>query len=339
MTTYTAILGSEIDTDSPVTESLMTRIRDNPIAITEGSAGAPKIQNAAIATDAVRAAQIQANAVGASEIATSAVGASEIAAGAVHTSELNTATGSASTANQYYAFTMTGGMYTFAPQLRSSSAVNDVYLYGGWDGTVWPNPSTSSTSFVTAMAIGRSGVGTAYAQWRYVAASPPHDMGDGDIPAFIYAVIDNTTQDIESIAFAEDPVWLANGPTNATPNHKVDGVGVIKTKDFPVDWEQMPIPAKRVLLDVLPDKFITITEELKHADMDIIPHPFQGNDLTGKTVVMLDPVSDAVRELWEFEKVGEDIHAIIRDGYIKIGNEPLPRVTPAGLLIPSTAWK
>jgi len=73
MTTYTSIIDSEIDTDSPVTESLMTRIRDNPIAITEGSSGAPKIQNAAIATDAVRAAQIQAGAVAASELGTNSV--------------------------------------------------------------------------------------------------------------------------------------------------------------------------------------------------------------------------------------------------------------------------
>ena len=47
MTAYTAIADSEIDTDSPITESLLTRFRNNPIAITEGSTGAPKIQTAA----------------------------------------------------------------------------------------------------------------------------------------------------------------------------------------------------------------------------------------------------------------------------------------------------
>ena len=73
MTTYTAIADADIDTDSPITESLMTKIRDNPIAITEGASGAPLIQNAALATDSVQAAQIQANAVGSSEIAAAAV--------------------------------------------------------------------------------------------------------------------------------------------------------------------------------------------------------------------------------------------------------------------------
>lgn len=39
MTTYTAIPNSDIDRDSPITEPLMTLLRDNPIAITEGAWG------------------------------------------------------------------------------------------------------------------------------------------------------------------------------------------------------------------------------------------------------------------------------------------------------------
>ncbi len=43
MTTYTAIPNGDIDQDSPVTQPLLTLMRDNPIAITEGAAGAPRI--------------------------------------------------------------------------------------------------------------------------------------------------------------------------------------------------------------------------------------------------------------------------------------------------------
>jgi hypothetical protein len=43
MTTYTAITNAELDQDSPLTETLTTKFRDNPIAITEGAAGAPRI--------------------------------------------------------------------------------------------------------------------------------------------------------------------------------------------------------------------------------------------------------------------------------------------------------
>lgn len=44
MTTYTAIANTDIDQDSPVTQPLMTAMRDNPIAIAEGASGAPKLR-------------------------------------------------------------------------------------------------------------------------------------------------------------------------------------------------------------------------------------------------------------------------------------------------------
>lgn len=47
MTTYTSIPAADIDTDSPITTTLMTLMRDNPIAITEGATGAPRVQRAA----------------------------------------------------------------------------------------------------------------------------------------------------------------------------------------------------------------------------------------------------------------------------------------------------
>jgi hypothetical protein len=49
MTTYTAIPDADIDTDSPLTQSLMTLLRDNPLGIQEGASGAPRIVRGAIA--------------------------------------------------------------------------------------------------------------------------------------------------------------------------------------------------------------------------------------------------------------------------------------------------
>lgn len=42
-TSWTTIPTSQIDTDSPVTQPLVTSLRDNPVAIAEGSLDAPKI--------------------------------------------------------------------------------------------------------------------------------------------------------------------------------------------------------------------------------------------------------------------------------------------------------
>lgn len=43
MTSYIAIANSEVDPNSPITADLLTKLRDNPIAIGEGAVGAPRI--------------------------------------------------------------------------------------------------------------------------------------------------------------------------------------------------------------------------------------------------------------------------------------------------------
>lgn len=48
MTAYTTITDAETDPEAPLTSILAKKWRDNPIAITEGSSGAPKIQDAAL---------------------------------------------------------------------------------------------------------------------------------------------------------------------------------------------------------------------------------------------------------------------------------------------------
>jgi len=59
MTTYTPIANGSVDAGSPVDESLVTALRDNPIAISEGSTGAPKIQTAAYDANSVDQAAIE----------------------------------------------------------------------------------------------------------------------------------------------------------------------------------------------------------------------------------------------------------------------------------------
>jgi len=58
MTTYTPIANGSVDAGSPIDESLVTALRDNPIAISEGSAGAPKIQTAAYQDGSLTSAKL-----------------------------------------------------------------------------------------------------------------------------------------------------------------------------------------------------------------------------------------------------------------------------------------
>jgi hypothetical protein len=53
MTAYVAITEAETDPEAPLTSVLAKKWRDNPIAITEGATGAPKIQRAAVQDAAI----------------------------------------------------------------------------------------------------------------------------------------------------------------------------------------------------------------------------------------------------------------------------------------------
>lgn len=50
MTSYITITEAQTDPEAPLTSELAKQWRDNPIAITEGAAGAPRIQDAALST-------------------------------------------------------------------------------------------------------------------------------------------------------------------------------------------------------------------------------------------------------------------------------------------------
>jgi hypothetical protein len=60
MTAYNNLADSKISVDAPITQEVLTAIRDNPIAITEGSSGAPKIQHGAISVSGVTAGNFSA---------------------------------------------------------------------------------------------------------------------------------------------------------------------------------------------------------------------------------------------------------------------------------------
>lgn len=53
MTTYSAIASGDIDPESPLTTTLLTKLRDNPIAIAEGASGAPTMTTAAMPVDEI----------------------------------------------------------------------------------------------------------------------------------------------------------------------------------------------------------------------------------------------------------------------------------------------
>lgn len=74
MTTYNTIASTEVDSESPVVYSLMKRLRDNPLAIVEGSTGAPRYQTAAL-NQVVSQEAVTTNAIRDANVTTSKIGA------------------------------------------------------------------------------------------------------------------------------------------------------------------------------------------------------------------------------------------------------------------------
>lgn len=58
MADYVDLPNSALDGDSPGTQTIFEALRDNPIAITEGAAGAPRVQTDAIANGAITGAKV-----------------------------------------------------------------------------------------------------------------------------------------------------------------------------------------------------------------------------------------------------------------------------------------
>lgn len=315
MTDYTVLSDSTIDSDSILTQSTAFAWRDNPIAITEGAPGAPQVQTAGIADNAITAAKIASN----------TIGQGDIGSGAIHQSELDTSTGTVSRDSLSLGdLTLPGGSYGFYPQIESDNTGTEVVAQIAVDRI--------STSWVTNIALARKSGDGVSARQRYINSSPPIDLGDGDVPLFFFAEIDATGKIVSTYA-ADVPPWLYNGPTNAQPSI------VSKVKD---DQNRLTLKKMRIqrMIDPVTKRVsdpvaVEVTNDLKNADMGIIPHPFPGapND---STIILLDPPE--TEELLYLHQAGEEIHKLFRDDYLRLDNAPLNRACPVGVVPTRFKW-
>jgi hypothetical protein len=257
-----------------------------------------------------------------------------------------------------------GELKTPSPQQTAVTASTNISFTGssytlGWAASLSGIVAWSILPYETGTNIWGirleegAGAETCYFQARYITASEPYDLGDGDIPLFLEAIIDNGSGNILALNSSIDPVWANNGPTNIRPDRidKKSGRGFKMVYDFPRGLEK-PLPqessldariahqkARAEFMKTPAYKEIEITKEFKNTDMPDIPHHFQGNDLTGKTIVLLDPVSPVVEELMLLRDAGNDINKMIMDGYFNIDATQITRNGPPGVQVVSVDWK
>jgi len=275
----------------------------------------------------------------------------EIGAGAVSQSSLDSTTGVVSTNQPWVDLTLPGGEYGFYPQIKMNSTQTR-YWEAAIHSHIQANAAYSNvgvkagwTSYVTNITLGVQHTdGTIYAQQRYIQASPPYNLGNGDIPLFIYASVNNSTGKIESTYIAEDPPWANNGPRRINPHKtftKKNGKKYLKRTKRP--WSHAEVKADKVKfrenMDAIKNPIIEeveITQAIKNAGMPDIPHPFMSHNPVTHTVVLLDPCSQLCDDLHMLAKEGDEgvteVSEIINVGHIKIDNNPISGlITPPGV--------
>jgi hypothetical protein len=138
-----------------------------------------------------------------------------IGASAVGQGELKTAQGEVSTTNTTLTnLTLPGGEYGFYPRVKTNSAgypLSRAQISG----------ANNSTSYITVIGLDAGGGGwSAYAQQRYIQASPPYMLGDKIWGHFLFLLRNISTGVVVSTYQAEDPPWAYNGKVWLPKDHK-----------------------------------------------------------------------------------------------------------------------
>ena len=210
--------------------------------------------------------------------------------------------------------TLPGGQYGFFPLMRSNSAKKACMV------------ASTSGSYQAIIDYVDPSSTTLEISQRYVTSSPPFDLGDGEAGGFIFLKL-NKKGDVVSHYAADVPPWGYNGPTD------------IRGQICPVtNKKYQRAPKKRSLAQVLdgaPQEFEMreVTQAIKNADMDLIPHPFE--DTKNETIVMLDPMCPRVRALIDFQNEGGagEIMDAVAAGHIRTECTALKRKGPKGVMI------
>jgi hypothetical protein len=250
-------------------------------------------------------------------------------------------------------------------ELKDATATNSLALPAGVSSTLgltggdyamWTASADSLSSDLigfghTNTASGLIGVicttaTTFFTDERYFTASPPYNLGNGDIPMFILLTIDSGGNIVE-ISVAPDPPWAFKGPTIITPTHTINGkqfrrVATINNKNLHNISHSDPDMIKFMQGNVpIVHKDIEITQAVKNADMNLIPHPWFRNNRSGVTTVLLDPVGSLVNRFFDIylNSNAREVFNIIHTGKITIGNTDIGANSPQGVMPVSVKWK
>ena len=311
--------------------------------IAAGTAG-PKIQTAALeqtdTLEAVTSATIRAGAVDQTAVGANAIGQSELKS----TTASQSAVVGAGGINQ---ISLTGGSYTMGWYAGGGGTYQYVRAHlAGYSAVVGiENTDTSSQTFQLYS--------------RYVQASPPYNLGNGDIALFIMAKINTTTKEVLATEVATDPFWAYHGLHDLHPYYgklqKAAGLWGVDIKKVLTGqdsaWRNEVLDRLATLNRIKTDPAMRkealsarFSMSEKNIDKDIAPH---GMGACGKdeAIVFIDPVGTITDQLSVIHEdmsgvnfEGGSVTELLESKYIEIG-DPLNAVAPSGVTAVSARWK
>jgi len=348
---WTEFAGSAMDPDSPVDTTLITGLFNNGKYVREwvgqsyyaGATGnhdhdGVNSKSVVLADGVVTEAKLATGAV-----TNAKLGASAVTWGKISTS-LQQATGNIYTGDELD-ISFTGGTQTLGWGVASTTPTGGPYVALDLR-TYYANAYTAGFRFFnnTASTAGY------FIQAAYINSSPPWNMGDGDIPLFVFLEI-TPTGDVIRVDIADAPPWGYNGPTSVRPiRESADGRKFRAVREIIAEFGTLAAARAagltraqildRLATDVLVEE--EITHAIKNRDMPLIPHPFVTKQDPANTIVLLDPVSPLMRRLAVLhneQALDERLTDLLMAGQFNIGNTPLARVSPAGVMVVSASLK
>lgn len=317
MTAWTTISNTIIASGKAGTTGLFTALRDNLLAAFEGASGAPKILTAAIQDLAVTTAKINDLAVTNGKIADFGIGVYKLSGASVKQYALDTSQGEVSStltpSGDEDIVTLPGGEYGFFPETKVSSTTNN-------DNRAFIDTqnATYGIRLIFHSEETSTGTVTAYARQRYVNSSPPYNLGNGDVPLFVFVRL-GANGAIKTTYAADVPPWAYNGPTRVTADRHDAATGKKYQTLATFDRETGDLAVQER----------EVTNAVKNADMSLIPHPFSSLK-PGERVIILEPC--ATEKLYHIQRAGESIAELLHGDYLRLGNDisvaSSPGVTP-----------
>jgi len=255
-----------------LTNTEMNQLDANFDAVAAGLSGAPNYATAAYDTGIFTAADIGANAARQSEFKTATASQSVLVDSSTLISSELSLTGGDFTLGWWYGINDTFGPSVREKMSHSGQFVANVQFHG-----------SGKTIFVFS---------------RYIQSSPPYNLGEGDIPLFIYAKVNRDTHDVIETSVAEDPPWFAYGPHKLGPEgnyQKFLGVWGETSETIAAN----PKLRDRVLRRGRMFETLNTQEKTKvikrpfaqwekNIDMSIIPHPFSSVNSASEEVFMVN---------------------------------------------------